>query len=342
MEKIERLGQLTAMNEARDFVRWIKAHAIAAQTGSTLDDVLQTMPTFRKATVGALSTTTAADLKRESRAFMEIVERRTVLGRLIGTLSAPPNTPIPTPTTDPVGGWITEGGAIPLAAIEFSAPRTAISKYAFLLALSAELTRMADDRGLNVIERVSVRAVVRAEDALLLSDTAAVDQGNPAGLLNGLTAVGGGSPDSMSADFESLWTEVADGDPDRPYFVLSPRGAMYLAALHVDGTPLFPGVSPATGGFLFGVPVLLSKAAGAKVILIDAARLAVTDEGITIEQSRQTAIQMLDNPSNGAANLVSAFQTNTAVLRVIRYVHWTKLTDDAVAFLELPIAGSPA
>ena len=53
-------------------------------------------------------------------------------------------------------------------------------------------------------------------------------------------------------------------------------------------------------------------------------------------------MQMVDNPTPGATTLVSAFQTNTALLRFIRYVHWVKLTDDACAFLTLPIDGSPA
>ena len=57
---------------------------------------------------------------------------------------------------------------------------------------------------------------------------------------------------------------------------MSPRGAMYLATQHEDGTPLFPNISPATGGNMYGVPVLLTKAAGGKVVIIDGGRIGVT------------------------------------------------------------------
>ena len=51
---------------------------------------------------------------------------------------------------------------------------------------------------------------------------------------------------------------------------------------------------------------------------------------------------MVDNPAAGATSLVSAFLTNTLLVRLIRYVHWDKLSADAAAFLTLPIGGSPA
>lgn len=331
---------------ARGFVKYIAAQAIAARNKISVVNALEQMSgvdAITKATVAAQTSTNASALLSESRAFVaEVVARQTVLGRLTGTLSAPPNTPIPTASTDPVGEWVREGYPIPLGSLDLVAPRTAISKYAFIVAFTEELLRMSDDRGLNVIERVSTRAIRHAEDALLLSDIGAVDQGNPAGLLSGLTAVGDGSPTTLAVDFEALWTAVEDGDPDRPYFVISPRGAMYLAALREEGTPRFPDISPATGGSLFGVPVLLAKAAGDKVILIDASKLAVTDEGLEIQQSRQTSINMVDHGSPVATTLVSLWQVNSAALRFVRYIHWTKLSDDAVAFLELPINGSPA
>ncbi len=47
--------------------------------------------------------------------------------------------------------------------------------------------------------------------------------------------------------------------------------------------------------------------------------------------------------SNGsAATVVSAWQANATVLRVIRYLHWSKMRGDCAAYLELPIGGSPA
>ena len=91
---------------------------------------------------------------------------------------------------------------------------------------------------------------------------------------------------------------------------------------------------------------MISKAAGNKLVLIDAANLVVTDEGLEVKQSEQAAIEMLDNPTNNSAtptgtNVVSMFQANATALRLIRWLHWTLATDDAVSYLELPIDNSP-
>ena len=81
------------------------------------------------------------------------------------------------------------------------------------------------------------------------------------------------------------------------------------------------------------MPVLLSRAAGAKVVLIDAAKLAVTDEGLEVVSSTQTSVQMYNTPTPGASSVFSMFMTNTAALRFVRYVHWENLSSDAVSFL---------
>ena len=76
---------------------------------------------------------------------------------------------------------------------------------------------------------------------------------------------------------------------------------------------------------------------------MDAGKLLVVDEGIEIQGSRQAAIQMSDAPTVGATNVVAAFQTNTLFVKVQRYIHWTLVTDDSVAYTEIvELAGSPA
>jgi hypothetical protein len=144
-----------------------------------------------------------------------------------------------------------------------------------------------------------------------------------------------------------LWGTVSDGDPDSPVFITSSHAAMHLAGIHSDGEPEFPNISAATGGTIAGIPVLLSKAAGNRLILVDQSAIAVTDEGIDVGRAEHAAIQMVDDPTNNSAtatatNMVSAFQANAVVLRFVRYLHWTKLRGDAAGFIELYYAGSPA
>ena len=236
---------------------------------------------------------------------------------------------------------------MPMARLTLDNPVTSISRFGILLAFQDELFRVADDRALTLIERMSMRALRHAEDTLLLSTDAAVAETSPAGLLNGLTAVGGGSPSNLQDQFLELWNEVSDGEPDRPYYILSARAAVWLASLHEDGAALVPNVSATTGGTIHGVPVIITKAAGNRVVLVDAANVAVVDEGVNVSRSEVAALEMLDNPTansatpTGVTSVVSLFQANAVALKFVRWLHWTLLTDDAVAYLELPFDNSP-
>ncbi len=78
-----------------------------------------------------------------------------------------------------------------------------------------------------------------------------------------------------------------------------------------------------------------ARPAGNRVILVDAGKLAVTDLGLEVSASEQAALQMSTTPTAGAANVVPACQTDTSFVRIIRYVHWTLATDNAVAFNEI-------
>jgi hypothetical protein len=99
---------------------------------------------------------------------------------------------------------------------------------------------------------------------------------------------------------------------------------------------MFPDIGP-LGGTLFGVPALTSRAAGVHVVLVDAADLVVTDDGLDVEQSTVTSIQMDSAPSAGAADMISAFQTGSVFLKLTRHLHWTLMHSDAVGFFNLPI-----
>jgi hypothetical protein len=88
------------------------------------------------------------------------------------------------------------------------------------------------------------------------------------------------------------------------------------------------------------VPQLVSKAAESRLILIDAAALAVSDNGLSVEQSTRAAVQMSDTPTQGAVTLVSAFQTDSVFIKIRRFIHWQLAYADGAAFVDLPI-GSP-
>jgi len=341
------LPRLEHNDKARGFLKWIHANAVASRKNVNPLTLLEghRAEWVHKASIAVMQTGDVSALANgpEARAFVQVLDGRTVRGQLPGLIQAPPYITVPFPTNDPRPVWVGEYQPIPMADIEFGAPRTGVAKFAVIVGLTNEVERLDDGRALNVIERVIMRAVRRADDSLFLGDAAAVESVNPEGLLFGVTAVGNGSPAVLDDDLSALWTSVSDGDPAFPAFVASARGAMYLASLSSEnGSAMFPNISLISGGDIFGVPLIISRAAGNRLILIDGGAIAVVDEGIAVDPAREAAVQMNDSPTPGAVALVSAWQNNSLFVRVQRYVSWTKLATDAVAYVELPIDGSPA
>jgi hypothetical protein len=333
---------------ARSFLKYTKARCAAVLDGRWQELETPEFEKFTKTAVGAQNSTDNTALRRQPSAYLSIAERPTVLSRLQGTTAAPPFAALAgLRGRAPEPEWIGEGKSIPVSRLDFNTSRTEATKFAMIIAVSAELVRQTDDRSINMFEKVLTKAIRHGEDLLLLSDDAAVTDVQPEGLLHGVAGIAAGSPADLGSDIYGLWTSVRDGEAISPYFVLSPRAAMYLAGLHDDGTPRFPDVGP-KGGTIAGVPVLTSPAAAEKLILIDADQLVVSDEGAEFEISRNAAVQMDDAPTGNAVTgagvqMVSAFQTNFVFVKIVRHLHWVLAADDAINFISLPgINGSPA
>jgi HK97 family phage major capsid protein len=316
--------------DARMFVKALRAIATGAR------------PEFQaKSTVAAMTSTTMSDLMSHSRPFVSVLARKTVLGQLKGTVNAPPLLPLPTIVQEPEPQWVGELQPIAAARFDLGQELTYAHNIAIIVAITKEIVRSTDDRALSVLEALVVRALRLAEDRALLSSDAAVLQERPAGLLFGLSPISTGSPGALDSALSELWGAVRSGDAQAPTFVLSPRAGAYLASLRTtDGNFSFPGVGP-LGGTLLGAPVVTSRAAGEHVVLLDGSMLAVVDEGLDATQSSHAAIALDDNPSS-PAQFVSSFQTNSVFLKLVRWVSWQLMADDAVAYFDLPIAGSPS
>jgi len=327
--------QIEALRAAGDFTNY----ALAVAKGVPPSQYPQR---FAKAAVDLMTTGNSEGLQAASMQFVDLNAKRTLLGAMRGSwIPAPPFTAIASLSEEPDAVWVGEGQPAPVVRLDASsAPRTDATKLTMLIGLTKELADANDGRARAFIERRMLRVIQRGEDRQLLSDDAAVEHLRPAGLLHGLSPISSGPPGLD--DTEGLWTAVRAGDPERPFYITSPRGAQYLAGANTDGTPTFPNASPLGTGSIAGVPLLTSPAAGNKLILVDAAMLAVFDEGVLPERADHAAVLMDDAASGGAAQLVSGWQTNTVFLRFTRFLNWVLAVDDAVAYLELPISGSPA
>jgi len=83
------------------------------------------------------------------------------------------------------------------------------------------------------------------------------------------------------------------------------------------------------------------------VILVNASDILLADDGVvTVDASREAAIQMDDAPTNNSgtgtgAAMVSMFQTNSVALRAERYINWLKRRPQSVQVLSGVAWGQP-
>lgn len=306
--------------------------------GSVMD--LPDSPEHRRLKAAAAAATTAG-LPDYRATTDQIVKLARSLVTLMGVSPSPPNVPTYGLPADPGGGFIAQGRPIPAGTLSLDPVWTMIGKIGGIFAISRELVRATDGKAQNDFQRAFTYALRRIENRELLSTTAPIADEHPGGLLHGAPEISAGSAAAIESDIEALFAYVSDGDPIRPFFIASPRAALWLALQQHEGGARFPDVR-INGGSIAGVPLLVSAAAANRLILVDAGRLLVTDEGLEVSRSQEAAIQLSTTPSDGATNLVAAFQTNTVFVRLIRYVGWVKSGDDVVAFSEIDaLAGSP-
>ena len=236
--------------------------------------------------------------------------------------------------------FVAEGSPMPAGHLDSANVQGRVAKLGMILGRRSRVAALGRiDR--DKLFEAHLRRVIRdGEDTALLGTAAAVAGTRPAGLLNGKTGEGGGSPLSIADDVADLWRAVRDGEPDRPYFITSGAGAMYLAShRQTDGSATFPNVSAVGGGSIAGVPQLVSKAAGAKLILVDASAIGVTDGGLVLDASQYASVELDSAPVGDASAVIrSGFQGNLSFLKIVRYIHWVLAYSDGVAYIDLPIA----
>jgi hypothetical protein len=335
--------------DARGFVHYVRAFAARQLDTSIVDELRAALgPThglparFEKAAVGA-TTGTADPLHLQNvlaQAFLTRVAGRGLRGS-IPWLPLPPQVHAPIASTTGTAGFVAEGVPIPVTRFDVGTAFLGGSKIPIICVFPRDLLRTPTDRVVSLLERHLARVIQEGEDRELLSDTAAVAGERPAGLLFGLSPIASGSPDSLAADIELLFAATRNGEPDRPWFIVSPRGALYLALLRGADGPMFPDIG-VDGGSIAGVPVAVSKAAGNRLVLVDADGVGLWDGGLLIDRTQQATLQMETAPSAGPQNQVSMWQANAIAIRLIRQLDWARGYADAVNYIELPIDGSPA
>ena len=326
----------------------------ATQQGQSVEKFIATRMKTAVAGGTTADTTWAAPLvayTQYSGDFVEYLRPMTLIGRFgmdgIPALRRIPfNVHIRGQTSGGSAGWVGEGKAKPVTKFDFNDTEHDWNKIAAIAVLTEDLIRFSDPSAEALVRSSLADAVIARMDTDFVDPTKSASAGvSPASITNGVAAItsSGDTADDVRADLLSLWAAaIAANLPlTDAVYITTPAIALSLSLMrNLDGQPEFPGVT-IRGGTLEGVPALTSNyVPTGTFILAFASEIYLSDDGVvTLDASRETAIEMSDGPSGDAtagtgASLVSMFQTNSVALRAERFITWSKRRSTAVALLE--------
>jgi len=254
-------------------------------------------------------------------AYIREVDRQWVLPQIGAPKVPSANAVGAAQTVSATSYWIGETIAKPIAALGFAALALPSRKVVGQVAVTDETVRFAHVDALAWVDAaVSNANAVGANTALLDPANAGIANVKPASLTNGLVAI------TPAGDFQNQVGQVlaalSGGEPARPVLVVSLQTALRLTGLR-DLREI-------------GVRVIVTSAAGNRIIGIDADGVVYSDDGGDVRVG-QPDLQMDDtptSPSTAATVMVNAWSRNLSVVRGERWVNWAKRAD-AVAYLTL-------
>ncbi|HXG56997.1 MAG TPA: phage major capsid protein [Vicinamibacterales bacterium] len=278
-----------------------------------------------KAAVAPLDTASGlAPATPSERAFLGQVQRVSPLGQ-IGGVRVDGNVVATMQITNPTTSWVGEAVHKPLTSMTFTASSLRSLKLIAQIIASQELADLSVPDALAVIQRSLVSATAAAEATALLDPASTAIAGvRPASVTSGLT------PITPSGDFQNQVGQVlgalSGGDPSRPVLVVSFGTALRMMTF-------LPNLREA------GVRVVVTSAAGNRIIGIDADGLLVVEGGVDIR--RGTPDVIMDTTPAGVAQTAGAapvptslWQHDLVALKVERWINWTA-RPGAVAYLTL-------
>lgn len=198
---------------------------------------------------------------------------------------------------------------------------------AAMVVLTEEVLRLSTSAALQLIDRELTAGVSVACNAEFL-----------AGVVSGIAAQA--STGNFLADLRLMLASVNSVGVGRYFLVMGAGIANEISTLPSapgEQTPAFPSMSP-NGGSLQSIPALVvgdaempaDSGGPLDLILLEAGQIAAAADAPLLSSSRYATIQMDDDPSL-PGNLVSMFQTNSAVIRAERKIGFERLRDSAVA-----------
>jgi hypothetical protein len=324
---MERLATYTRTIEDGLLARAFLAHGLAGYVAKA-DQSLRELhfqrcvgrsvaDTLLKGAVTSLDTSTAIGALRPSAAaFLGMVNRVSVLGRLAEALRVPPNTHGRLQATNPTAMWVEEGGRKPITSMGFNAMDLAPRKVVSGFAVSAEFTRAVEAPTLDSLTQSLTSAVAVGTDTAAFDPSNAGSAGTPASLTNGATEVA--STGDLAGDIDALLAAISDGAATAPYVIHTQRAARMATMV--------------AGLREQGVRVLRWPNASDLLIAVDATGVAIAEDETRIVVGTQADLLMDDGSSPPSTTVLRLFQANMISVMAERSLNWT-VRPGAVAWM---------
>ena len=323
---------------------WEVAQERYGKTHPNLVAVMKTgVPGAGSGSGEALAELVAAD-NRYSGDFIDYLYAQTVFDRL-PLREVPANVAIKGLDGTWTGYWVGESKGIPASQGSASSTSTTPLKVAALTVLSNELIRDSSPSAEKIARDGLSEAHRQRIDQTFLSNAAAVSGVSPAGILNGISALG--SAGSTAADVltdigtleDTFTTANMNGD-----LALIMRKTMAGALGRMRSTLGifdFQGLTR-NGGSLLGMTVYTGANVGAgDIIMLDPSAIwKIGDRGVQISVSQEAMIEQdtaptgaTDTPVAASATMVSMFQEESTAIKLVRPINFGKKYSGAVAYV---------
>ena len=261
----------------------------------------------------------------------------TVLGRLPLAREVPLHARLPALTQTPRGSWVGEGRPLRVVNAGIDLPALDRRTLGLIVVATTDLLEAGGEVAARLFERLLTDALTAALDASLLDPALTETPGeSPASLTHGApseTPASGSAADVVGAVDAALGHLT--GALGGLAFAAAPATALALARLRwPDGSRAFPDARRA-GGSLYGAPLLTAPAAPAgTLVALDAERIVYALDDMDLTLSEAATLQLSDEPTDGAADVVSLWQSNSRGFRGVVSANWRTLDAGAVAVVQ--------
>jgi len=239
------------------------------------------------------------------------------------------------PATDV--SWIGQGAAIPVKPYALDAATLGpAKKLGLIVGMTRELVEHAGAD--TIIAQLMKEDIAASLDATMFSVTTGADQ--PSGLLAGLSAITASSAtakgDAMLEDMENLAGAVADGGGGSTVYVMHPKQERSARLRLWADAVIWPCLSLSAGTVIALDPTAFASGFGSEP------RISASIEATPVYDTSAGQFSTVGTPPTMAAPILSTFQQDLVVLRVVLSCAWALRQAGVVAYLTGATWGGPA